>query len=214
VVSGWVFLVPGARPAAVDARVAAWHAQAAGGRVVVRTAADPLGTLVHLDGPDLDDAAASIIRELKGVSAPPPIGSRMRGPEAAPADSSAARGSDLEDASLTVPAGARVRTVRFPDGSILRVTGRTVLGRNPDRAMAAPGVELAGIEDPDRTVSKTHAALELRAGTLWVEDLGSTNGTSVQTADGRRTEALPGHPVAASVGDTVWLGELGLQVDR
>ena len=35
------------------------------------------------------------------------------------------------------------------------------------------------IDDPARSLSKTHALLELDAGSLWVHDLNSTNGVVV-----------------------------------
>ncbi|MFV0287360.1 MAG: FHA domain-containing protein, partial [Demequina sp.] len=56
------------------------------------------------------------------------------------------------------------------------------LGRQPDPH--ATGDTLVAVDDPDRTVSKTHARLEHDDGATWVTDLGSTNGTELLDEDG------------------------------
>ncbi|MGV4403373.1 FHA domain-containing protein, partial [Pandoraea pneumonica] len=56
-------------------------------------------------------------------------------------------------------------------------------------------------------VSKTHVLLRLEAGTVWVTDRNSTNGTAVTGADGIRRQLVPGQPVAAAPGATVEFGD-------
>ena len=59
------------------------------------------------------------------------------------------------------------------------------------------------------TVSRRHARLSLVGDTLRIEDLGSTNGTSV---DGKPVR--PGFPMAAEPGSTIRLGDVKLVVQR
>jgi hypothetical protein len=69
------------------------------------------------------------------------------------------------------------------------LTPRTVIGRGHD----------ADLRLSDPGVSRHHAQVELRDGAVWVEDLGSTNGT---TLDGVRVTA----PVALSHGQRITVG--------
>ncbi|MEO7123924.1 MAG: FHA domain-containing protein, partial [Lacisediminihabitans sp.] len=50
------------------------------------------------------------------------------------------------------------------------------IGRNPARAAERPEAELLPLVDPAKSLSKTHALLEVDDGVLWVHDLDSTNG--------------------------------------
>jgi class 3 adenylate cyclase len=59
------------------------------------------------------------------------------------------------------------------------------------------------------TVSRRHARLSLVGDTLRIEDLGSTNGTSV---DGKPVR--PGFPMAAEPGSTIRLGDVKLAVQQ
>jgi hypothetical protein len=56
-----------------------------------------------------------------------------------------------------------------------------VLGRRPAADPAFPSAQLVSVQDEARTVSKTHARLELRGERWLVTDLGSTNGVLVRT---------------------------------
>ena len=103
--------------------------------------------------------------------------------------------------------------VRFPDGTDLLLEGATVLGRNPvppDRTAARP----LPVEDPARSVSKTHALLELRQGLPWVTDLHSTNGTTLTNEVGEAVACEPGTPVPAGDGWRVGLGEFSVGILR
>lgn len=110
---------------------------------------------------------------------------------------------------------ARLRAARseggpvlaFDTGQVVPATALVVLGRDP--APSAGDVEplLVAVEDPDLSVSKTHLAVGLDAGHLWVEDRGSTNGTSIEGPDGAATGVQPGVRVAVPAGATVRLGE-------
>ncbi|MGW6130200.1 FHA domain-containing protein [Cellulomonas sp. NPDC055163] len=70
------------------------------------------------------------------------------------------------------------------DGSVLQVTGPTIVGRSPVDPTGAH--LLLGIPDLSRSISRSHALLEPHGASVWVTDLGSANGTAV---------ALPGEPL-------------------
>src|SRR5690349_12588497 len=63
-------------------------------------------------------------------------------------------------------------TVVEPQGNVWRLSLEAkeyIIGRNPSLAIALK----------DRKVSRRHARLYLRDSTYWIEDLGSSNGVSV-----------------------------------
>ena len=61
-------------------------------------------------------------------------------------------------------------------------------GRRPAPDPTRPNAQLNPISDETRTVSNTHARLELRHDTWYVTDLGSTNGTKV---NGQKVREAP-----------------------
>ncbi|MFN3866961.1 MAG: FHA domain-containing protein [Demequina sp.] len=77
------------------------------------------------------------------------------------------------------------------------------LGRRP--AAAEPTDLLVTVEDPEGTVSKTHARLEHSRGRTWVTDQGSTNGTELLDDDGI-TRLAPGARTPVDDGARVRLG--------
>ena len=102
-----------------------------------------------------------------------------------------------------------------PGGFEVLLTVPIVVGRDP----VASGVLHAdarpvAVIDPARSVSKTHAVIDARAGVVTVIDLHSTNGVRVQPPSGEIVELAPGAPTEVVAGSTLYLGELGLRVDR
>ena len=95
--------------------------------------------------------------------------------------------------------------LRFADGAQRRLSETIVLGRNP---VPPPGVTATpvSLNDPHRSVSKTHALLELRDGMPWLTDLHSSNGTTVTNEVGEAIVCEPG--VALPLGDG-WIAGLG-----
>ncbi len=107
------------------------------------------------------------------------------------------------------------------DGSRHPLEHTLLVGRNPAQA---PGWESAGllaVDDPAKSVSKTHAAFEVIDGTVRVHDLGSTNGVRVlrqghdTAADAETVDAVPADavlvdptaPIALAAGDEILLGD-------
>jgi hypothetical protein len=78
-----------------------------------------------------------------------------------------------------------------------------VLGRDPRES--EPGLRLV-VEDPDRMVSKTHAAFGVDHRGFWIQDLDSTNGTTVTTATGTLIICEPDRRYYLAVGDRVRVG--------
>ncbi|MFF2621762.1 RDD family protein [Oerskovia jenensis] len=96
-------------------------------------------------------------------------------------------------------------------GRRVPVTARALIGRNPQPTGDADEV-LVRVEDPTRSVSKTHAEVVVDQGTLWLTDRGSTNGT-ILTRPGSAPQVLDaGVRVAVPVGSVVQVGDQRLTV--
>ena len=103
--------------------------------------------------------------------------------------------------------------VTFDTGVDYPFGGSIVLGRNPVAPASRPTASPVPVNDPDRTVSKTHVVLTATREGVLVEDLHSTGGTVVVHADGQETPVLPGSPVLAAPGDTVRYGQRSVVVN-
>jgi hypothetical protein len=103
----------------------------------------------------------------------------------------------------------------LPDGTELRLDGDTVLGRDPavSSAAGAPDAAAVRVDDPAKTVSKTHARLEPHGDEVLVHDLGSTNGVAVVDGAGQHL-VDPGSPRPARDGATIALGEYLIRLAR
>jgi hypothetical protein len=88
----------------------------------------------------------------------------------------------------------------FDDQTFQRHGGRLIIGRNRD---------LSQLHLPQDSVSRQHAVLQWRDGTIWVEDRNSGNGTQVN----RRELTLGAAAVPLKAGDRLKLGEVELIFD-
>lgn len=120
-----------------------------------------------------------------------------------------------DDADDRTQLGVRYDTARvtFDTGVTYPFGGTIVLGRNPLAPASHPMASPVPVDDPQRTVSKTHVALTATREGVLVEDLHSTGGTVVVRADGEETPVLPGAPVQACAGDTVRYGQRSVVID-
>ena len=120
-----------------------------------------------------------------------------------------------DDADDRTQLGVRYDTARvtFDTGVNYPFGGSIVLGRNPVAPASHPTASPIPVDDPDRTVSKTHVVLTATREGVLVEDLHSTGGTVVVRADGEETPVLPGAPVQACAGDTVRYGQRSVVID-
>ncbi|MBX3196236.1 MAG: FHA domain-containing protein [Microbacteriaceae bacterium] len=98
--------------------------------------------------------------------------------------------------------------LRFSTGDTAEIRYRAIIGRQPDAAPDVDGWQLVEVRDITKTMSRVHAEVEFRTGTLWLTDRGSGNGTKVRR--GTKVRAVPaGIRVDVAAGDVI---ELGSQV--
>lgn len=116
--------------------------------------------------------------------------------------------SDLQPRPPTSVAAHLV--LRFAAGSLTVPSGETaVLGRDPAPAGAATGLIVLGDAS---SVSKSHLSIDFRSDTATVEDLGSTNGSTL-VRGGEPIPLTAGTPVPVRPGDRVRLGDLEFLVE-
>jgi hypothetical protein len=94
------------------------------------------------------------------------------------------------------------------------VSGRVVVGRDPQATDAAAGARPVAVEDPARSVSKTHALLEVVDDRLLATDLDSTNGVRIWPEGEDPIELEPGRPTSVPEGAVLLLGDVAFLVDR
>lgn len=97
--------------------------------------------------------------------------------------------------------------LRLADGRCLPLVGRVLIGRDPAPSATGQGPEtLVPIDDPARSLSKTHLLVRAEGGRVVVEDLHSTNGTGVSLPDGTRRSLSPGEPARLAAGSRLHFG--------
>ena len=162
------------------------------------------GTSRHGAGSKPGAAAPTSAAPAAGVSLPPltPV----------PAASAQTATPSLPSASSAAPA-LSVRLVPLLGGNPIVIHEPTVVGRDPDNISAYPGAERVALDDPTRSVSKTHAAIFPLLDGVWVTDLHSTNGTRVEYRDGRSVEAVPDKALSALEGSTIFFGRIAFKVE-
>lgn len=108
-----------------------------------------------------------------------------------------ADGFEESDDDLTIVVRREARWgLELPDGDVLELMGHdVVVGRRPEPVGSSEALK---INDPTRTLSKSHARMR-RAGEEWtVEDLHSTNGVSLIDETGASVALEPGHERGAT----------------
>jgi len=134
-------------------------------------------------------------------------------PGPAPAVSTSASAVDDSTTMMPTRTAAKVWRLVLPGGDqVVPVTGAIYLGRDPRDTMGRPDASLLPAQDPARSLSKTHALIEVDAGKLWVHDLNSTNGVFVAAPGVEAIEVVPGTREAVPNGADLELGEYIIQV--
>lgn len=100
-----------------------------------------------------------------------------------------------------------VLRIKLDDGRDFQLDRNVLLGRNPLGQAGEQQAQLLAVNDPGRSISKTHLHLLTDGAGIWVTDRNSTNGSAVTTPDGRRTQLQPGVPAFVSPGSTVHFGD-------
>ena len=101
----------------------------------------------------------------------------------------------------------------MPGGASHPIVTSVVVGRAPDAAAHGAAAAISVGAD-QKSVSKSHALIEVSAQGLRVRDLGSVNGVVVAHADGRESEASATNAVDLGDGDELELGEIVIAVKR
>ncbi len=111
------------------------------------------------------------------------------------------------------PAGSRWR-LTLASGEEVDVSTRAVAGRKPKPPAGWEGATLVTIDDPDRTVSKTHAGFAVEGDGVFVTDLDSTNGVAIVSPDGTEIVLERGRAVPVPEGADVELGSFAVRITR
>ncbi|MFD4959695.1 RDD family protein [Microbacterium sp. NPDC058389] len=144
--------------------------------------------------------AAAPVRTPAPAAAPAPAPAQAAAPAPAPAPAAASPG--------TGPVGSRraQAMIRFDDGSIVRVPARGLIGRDPEPAAGEQVEALVRLEDPQRLMSKTHAAFGQDTDGLWVADRGSRNGTQLVSPGGDVVDVPADQAARVPIGWSVQVG--------
>ncbi|MFB0837368.1 RDD family protein [Arthrobacter sp. E44] len=105
------------------------------------------------------------------------------------------------------PAQAAVLRIRLDDGRDFQLDRSVLVGRNPVGQVGEQHAQLLAVDDPGRSISKTHLHLLTDGAGIWVTDRHSTNGSAVTTPDGLRTPLVPGVPTFVTPGSSVNFGD-------
>nr|WP_260323123.1 RDD family protein [Arthrobacter sp. MAHUQ-56] len=105
------------------------------------------------------------------------------------------------------PAPVAVLRIRLDDGRDFQLDRSVLVGRNPVGQAGEQHAQLLAVDDPGRSISKTHLHLLTDGAGIWVTDRQSTNGSAVTTPDGLRTTLVPGVPTFVTPGSSVHFGD-------
>ncbi|MFD5213693.1 FHA domain-containing protein [Microbacterium sp. NPDC058345] len=130
----------------------------------------------------------------------------------APAEVAASSRVSAPESASPAPAGTAV-ALQFQDGTRVPLRGTGYIGRAPslpdgERADAA----LIAVPDGDRSVSRTHGRFGIVGDQTWFEDLGSGNGSSLRTGDGRSGPMTPHQRFGLVPGMVLQLGDCVIRV--
>jgi uncharacterized RDD family membrane protein YckC len=128
----------------------------------------------------------------------------------------AASRSDPADQTAGGPHSPYVQdwSILLDDGRRIAVEGLVLLGRNPQPKAGEEDAQLIKIADETRTVSKSHLAVGVDAGGIYIVDRGSTNGSTVSTTNGMSSRCRAGEMVRVSDGAIVSIGDHWLEITR
>lgn len=163
-----------------------------------------------------EDAHFGDSAEVSAVVGAPTMGAPRSARESVAAQHGEPELPDAEGAFDETILTARRRTAWMltpPLGAPLAVTSDVlIIGRRPGFDPDFADAQLVPISDETRTMSKTHARLELQ-GEIWmIVDLDSTNGVILVAEDGTEVDATPGVP--ERVTERFLLGDAELRLTR
>lgn len=103
-------------------------------------------------------------------------------------------------------------TLTVDTGAVFVVSGAAIIGRDPEAAPGEPSQEALKVNDPGRSVSKTHASIGVDGTGLWVMDRGSTNGTRIIFAGGEIQRLNPMEPIYVPADGSFAIGDRTVSV--
>lgn len=103
--------------------------------------------------------------------------------------------------------------VTLDTGQVMSVTGPGLIGRAPRPAAGERCDHVIVVDDPERSVSRTHARFGIEDGTFWVSDAGSGNGTTLRLPGGRVVPVPADQRVLVPSGSTIQVGDRGVRID-
>jgi hypothetical protein len=145
--------------------------------------------------------SAELLRDAK-LSRPDPFPWGDRGP-------AIFSDSDELEQTLIVPrrdTGERF-VLQFSTGESVTVFGSGLLGRNPTPQPTEYFDQLVSISDPGKSVSKTHLEFGQEAGSFWVSDRFSGNGSTVREPESSPRRLVAGKRYRIVRGTRVDIGE-------
>ncbi len=208
---GLISFVPGRRSGGPDADAPASPPAAPAPVAPPATrlpATAPLDAVTASDDPG-DDVFPELSGEVSAVVGSPVAGAPMSARSSVSAQQRVAdAAADADDVDQTVMVRRKKVSWQLLPASgdpIALSADVVILGRRPAPDTAFPQAQLISVHDQARTVSKTHARLELRGERWLITDLGSTNGVLLHTLMGAEIEIEPGTELDA--GERFYLGD-------
>ncbi len=164
--------------------------------------------------PPVPPPPATTRAEARAAASPPPppaAPARTDAPMPTPTPTPPPPPAEVAAAASTPPpppaAAARSYVVTLDDGRAMTVSGPGYVGRRPQAPAGERVDHVIEIEDPGRSLSRTHARFGIDDNGFFVEDNGSANGTAVLSADGSAVRGAPGERLVVPPGGTVRLGD-------
>ena len=111
------------------------------------------------------------------------------------------------DRTIVRQTPAQLMELVFDSGQRVTLVAPVIVGRAPGLQPKHPTATLLAFEDHTMSVSATHFVVGVGSGEAWVEDLGSTNGSSVTRVDGTSVSLSPGVRVAVAAGSEIRFGD-------
>jgi len=193
---------PGPAPSSPDASAATYGGLARAGVPGASTLAD------RAAAPAVSAAASPAVPGVPGLARTPGLPGAPVAPGLPP----------VPAAGLTPVTGAVSRSrsyvLTLDTGEALSVSGPGLLGRAPRPRDGERCDHVVTIDDPQRSLSRTHARFGIDARGLWVADAGSGNGTVVVLPSGQSVVVAPERPTPVPPGSTIRLGDRSVLVDQ
>lgn len=120
---------------------------------------------------------------------------------------------DLDSTRISAPLVAAEWVIALPDGRTIPLASAVLFGRSPSNDGESVDAVLVPIDDPAKSMSKTHARVARDGDTVTVTDLHSTNGTKV-VIDQVATSLAPGSAWPVGAAATVLLGSYAVELRR